>query len=512
MAKINLRSIDAHMSYTILELSQELEVDPKTIRRWIDVGMSTVPGSKKPILVVGIQVKEFVLANGQKEKLHSIEISFIASPASQPDMQGEGQYRLLAIKKGLSAMSATANCAGQSNALKQTIRYRHLQFKCPLTAVKFTINIMTFTSNKNERIKRSFFEYLKGAKSFSKSSVRAHADALWKWQEFTGNDDFANYDKAKAVEFVDWIEKRISQTSSGKLSVVSRSNYIRRIKKFFEWLCGQPGYKGNILKSDVEYLRLSKKDAQAARIGTTRQKPTFEQAKAIIEAIEIKNEIDRRDRALICCAFITGMRIDALISLRMKSFDPQERKFDQNPADGVRTKNSKRIQSTFFPIGWDLPQRCVLEWHEYLGAEGFGPDDPFFPQTMSGFGESQFEYSKDSVSRSFWTSTGSPRKIFAKRCKDAGVPYFHPHSFRHLIVSVMDKLTLTEEQKKAISLNLGHANVGTTFGAYGYGNMTSDDAIKLVQKLGSALEENQDKLSLSKEEKTALLGLVKRIS
>jgi integrase len=367
------------------------------------------------------------------------------------------------------------------------------------------------TTNEIEQIKRSFYEYLKGAEGFSENSVRAHADALWKWQSFSENDDFDNFNKSKAVEFIAWLEERESQTSSGKLTVVSRDNYIRRVKKFFSWLSGQPGYKSKILKNDVGYLRLSKKDAQTARSRTTRTMPTFDEARKIIERIEIKNEIDRRDRALISFALITVMRIDAIISLRMKIYDEREKRIDQNPGDGVRTKNSKRILTTFFPIGWEEPKLFFVEWYEHLESKGFGPDDPIFPATLNGFGENSSEYSKDSVGDGFWSGTGSARKIFEKRCLAANVPYYHPHSFRHLIASVMDKLTLTEEQKKAISLNLGHANVGTTFGSYGYGNMTNDDAIKIVQKLGSALVENRDKLTLSKEEKAALVEVLKRI-
>ena len=375
-----------------------------------------------------------------------------------------------------------------------------------------TINIMPITNHKNEQIKRGFYEHLKGAHGFAESSVLAHADAIWKWQSFSGDDDFSNFNKSKAVAFIEWLEKRPSQTQSGVLSVVSRANYIRRVKKFFSWLSREPGYKGKILKNDVAYLRLSKRDARTARCGTTRRMPTFDEVKKIIETIEIKNEIDRRDRALISIVLITGMRISAVVSLKMKSYDERARKIDQNPGDGVRTKNSKRILTAFFPIGWADPERWFVEWYEHLKSKGFGPDDPIFPSTLNGLGENKFEFSKDSVGKSFWCGTGSARKIFEKRCRDAEVPYFHPHSFRHLIVSVLDKLTLTEEQKKAISLNLGHAHVATTFGAYGgYGSMSSDRAIEIVQKLGAAPDENKNKMTLSREEKTVLEAFLKRI-
>lgn len=47
----------------------------------------------------------------------------------------------------------------------------------------------------------------------------------------------------------------------------------------------------------------------------------------------------------------------------------------------------------------------------------------------------------------------------------------------------MSKMRLTEEEKRAISLTLGHENIGTTFGAYGYGSMGVERAVDIVREL-----------------------------
>ena len=129
---------------------------------------------------------------------------------------------------------------------------------------------------------------------------------------------------------------------------------------------------------------------------------------------------------------------------------------------------------------------------------------------MNDFTSEKSEYSKELIGKDFWSGTGGARKIFEKRCKNAGLPYFHPHSFRHLIVSIMSKARLTEEEKKAISLNLGHANVGTTFGSYGSGNMSSEDAVKIVQKLKTYQKENEGGHILSEEERVVLEKLISK--
>ena len=193
----------------------------------------------------------------------------------------------------------------------------------------------------------------------------------------------------------------------------------------------------------------------------------------------------------------------------MKSFDKKNKLIDQNPLDGVKTKNSKKILSTFFPLGWDAPELYFVEWFEYLESKGFRSEDPIFPSTLNEFA-TENAYSKEFISKEFWKGTSGARKIFEKRCKNASQPYFHPHSFRHAIVSMLSKMRLTEEEKRAISLNLGHANVGTTFGSYGYGSMSDESAVKIVQKLKEFQVDNKDKMEFSESEKATLERLMRR--
>ena len=58
-------------------------------------------------------------------------------------------------------------------------------------------------------------------------------------------------------------------------------------------------------------------------------------------------------------------------------------------------------------------------------------------------------------------------------------------------------------------MNLGHENVGTTFGAYGYGSMNGETAVKIVQKLKD-LQENEG--MLSDQDKAVLEKVLKRFS
>ena len=47
----------------------------------------------------------------------------------------------------------------------------------------------------------------------------------------------------------------------------------------------------------------------------------------------------------------------------------------------------------------------------------------------------------------------------------------------------MAKLALTEQEKKAFSQSLGHKDVGTTFGSYGYGGFKPDQQTEIIRNI-----------------------------
>jgi predicted site-specific integrase-resolvase len=51
------------MSYTIKELARDAGVNEKTCLRWIEQGLPTLLGGKKPILMRGSDIKEFLRKN-----------------------------------------------------------------------------------------------------------------------------------------------------------------------------------------------------------------------------------------------------------------------------------------------------------------------------------------------------------------------------------------------------------------------------------------------------------------
>lgn len=57
------------MSYTIKEIMACLNVSEKTCLRWIASGLPIVPGGKKPMLMLGSEIKDFLKKKDSKKKV-----------------------------------------------------------------------------------------------------------------------------------------------------------------------------------------------------------------------------------------------------------------------------------------------------------------------------------------------------------------------------------------------------------------------------------------------------------
>jgi integrase len=175
--------------------------------------------------------------------------------------------------------------------------------------------------------------------------------------------------------------------------------------------------------------------------------------------------IQRRDRALVAFTIVTGMRDNAIASLRLKHVELDRELVVQDPLE-VRTKFSKKIVTYFFPIGADLKQ-VVIEWVQELRHEMlYGNDDPIFPRTKIAQ-DKNLCFTVDGLEPDTWANAESIRKIFRQGFASAGLPYFNPHSFRDTLVRLGKKLCRTPEEFEAWSKNLGHEQMLTTFRSYG---------------------------------------------
>ena len=293
----------------------------------------------------------------------------------------------------------------------------------------------------------------------------AAAKALHRFEEYTGYRDFKAFHFEQAIAFKRHLAEQNGQQSGEKLSKATLYATLTQLKRFFQWLAWQPGYKSRFQYSDAEYFNLSDKDTRIATARREQRAPTVEQIKHVLQTMPTKTEIERRNHALIAFTLLTGARDSAIASMKLKHVDLTANSVYQDARE-VKTKFSKTFNTFFFPVGDEI-RRIVAEWVGYLREDKlWSNDDPLFPATRIALGATrQFEAS--GLQREHWSSASPIRAIFRDAFQRAGLPYFNPHSFRNTLVRLGEYLCKSPEEFKAWSQNLGHEHVLTTFLSYG---------------------------------------------
>lgn len=346
---------------------------------------------------------------------------------------------------------------------------------------------MTKHNPENERIKRKYFAYLKEAKRHNEQTVDAAAKALDRFEGYNHHRPFRAFNHQQAIAFKRHLAQQTAQRSGEKLSKATLHATLTHLKQFFFWLAGQPGYKSRLQYTDADYFNLSEKETRIAKAQRERRAPTLEQVRHVIETMPSGNEIERRNRALVAFTLLTGARDSAVASMKLKHVDLKESCVHQDARD-VKTKFSKTFTTYFFPVG-DGIQEIVAEWVHFLREEKlWGNDDPLFPMTRIVVGQTgQFEAA--GLERAHWSNAESIRKVFRESFKQAGLPYFPPHSLRKTLTRLGLKICGSAEEFKAWSQNLGHEQVLTTF--LNYGSVTHDRQSEIIRGLGSSRQPTQ---------------------
>ena len=324
---------------------------------------------------------------------------------------------------------------------------------------------MTKFNPQNERIKRAYFTHLQDSKGKAPSSVDQVAAAITEFEKSTRFRDFKRFNIEQAKAFKETLAKVANKVTGKPLAIATKHSRLMHLKAFFKWLAEKPGYKSRISFSDCEYFNPSSNDSRIAQASRERPYPTLEQVHHVLRSMPTDTEFQKRDRAIIATALLTGARDDALASLSIKHFDFERRKVFQD-AKEVRTKRAKTMLTDFFPVGDDV-EAMVKDWIEYLKTEKlFGPNDPAFPPSERGLDKNGL-FTVTGFRRTHWKNADPIRKAFKEAFEGAGLPYFHPHSLRHTLGTLAQRKSKTAEEFRTWSLNLGHDNVITTFTSYG---------------------------------------------
>jgi len=226
---------------------------------------------------------------------------------------------------------------------------------------------MTKHNANKERIKRRYFSYLKEAKRQSEGTVDSVAKALDRFETYTDHRDFKKFHFEQEIAFKKHFSEQRNQQTGDKLSKATLYSTLSNLKRFFQWLSEQPGYKSRLQYCNADYFNLSDKEMRIATARREQKAPTLEQVKHVISHMPGDTEIERRNRGLIAFTLLTGARDSAIASMKLKHVDLSTGCVHQDARE-VRTKFSKNFMTYFFPVGEEI-REIVTDWVTYLQEE-----------------------------------------------------------------------------------------------------------------------------------------------
>lgn len=324
---------------------------------------------------------------------------------------------------------------------------------------------MTKPNAENERQKRAYFAFLREAHGRDGATVDRVAASLARFEDSTKARAFKSFHREQAVAFKARLSGAVSARTGERLSKASVLSTLRDLRAFFLWLAQEPGYRSKIAFSDADYFNLSDKDVAIARAPRKADPPTLEHMRRVLEAMPTATALERRDRALVAFACVTGARASALASFRLGHVNVAESVVEQD-ARTVRTKFAKTFRTDFHRLVPGAAE-IVADWCAELEREhAFGPNDPLFPQADMGL-DADGGFAPVGLSRKGWASSAPVRDVFKRAFAAAGLPYRNPHLMRDMLVHAYMAMDLNAAQLKAVSQSLGHSDVLTTFTSYG---------------------------------------------
>lgn len=332
----------------------------------------------------------------------------------------------------------------------------------------------------NTRIKREYFDYLKEAMRRDEASIDAVAKALARFEAANNHKDFKRFHREQAKAFKAKLNAETNVRTGKPLARATVHSTLSALKAFFLWLAGQPGYKSKVAYADADYFNLSEKDVRIAKATRLKKFPSLEQVHHVLGKMPAVTDIEKRNRALVAFAILTGARVDAMASTKLKHIDLAEGMVDQDARE-MRTKFSKSFGTWFFPVDGDALE-IFTGWCQHLREKLlFSDSDPLFPKTQMGLGPTG-GFQAIGLSRDGWRNSEPIRTIFRKAFEAAGLPYYNPHSFRNTLIQLGQRLCTSAETYKAWSQNVGHDDVMTTFKSYG--TIPPDKQAELIRNLG----------------------------
>jgi integrase len=330
----------------------------------------------------------------------------------------------------------------------------------------------------NERLKRAYAFYLQAASGKQDATVDAALRAIVRFEDATGRKPFSKFTVERARSFRSSLVDELGPNGKS-LSSATVTTTLKHLRNFFLWLSREPGFRSKLNPNDANYFTPSEQDRRIASARREKPVPSLDDIKRVLAAMPHQTPIEKRNRAVIAFAILSGVRDGVLASLRLKHIDLAAQTVFQDARE-VNTKRRKTFTSCFFPVGAE-PLEIMVSYIEMLKTKlHFTPEDPLFPSTLIGQ-DANRGFTSLGLKREPWSTTAPIRQIFRDAFAGAKLPYANPHSYRKTLVRLGERLCRSPEEWKAWSQNLGHESEATTF--VGYGEVPSYRQAEIMRAL-----------------------------
>jgi integrase len=197
---------------------------------------------------------------------------------------------------------------------------------------------------------------------------------------------------------------------------------------------------------------------------------------------------ERRGIAAMAFLYLTGMRVGAFLTLLISCVDLRQKKIYQVTSMGVRTKFHKASVTTFL----NIPEliEVVKDWDEEVRTLFPSQQTWYAPIRPQREGKGQFFITEEVASPYRGKEL---RREMKSVCVRAGVVFRSAHKLRHGPAVFGIKNSKNIKELKAISQNMMHSSISVTDSIYG--NLSGEDFIATVSKLGVQPDDQSDGVS-----------------
>jgi integrase len=355
----------------------------------------------------------------------------------------------------------------------------------------------SFLGTANDRI---IYKWQTYAGKYSEPTTDRHLGSIRFLEEATGRKSFERLTESDVEKCRSALKEALRGAGDPTLSKSTVQHHSSQIRAFLEWLLKQDGFK-RLPRDLPEYIALPKAAYAASIPREARAYPRIDEAAEMLKSMPDKTLIQRRNRAIFALAFLGALRADTLISLRFGDIDRESRHIIQN-GQRVRTKNGKSLVIVWFPIPIEF-EETVKSWCDELIEADFEPEDALFPEARlleTGLKLARVSLKQIPVMRSKHAVTQA-FKIASADCAQA----YSPHAAKHTIADERGKRPLTDEQRRAWSLNMGHESEHIT--ETHYAKMSDDRRFDVIESISveSSSDQTSRLLDLNNEELGARL-------